>query len=119
MVCFSPSIEQQKHFIIAKLKIWVWCGVAIMNTQIRYVYTDAVTNHLHDKAAELCLANIKNNGVTTTKYTRYFFYHMVLVKFYCDVPTRSHLQLIDTSINTFLVSACLVEQRRRREAGDN
>ena len=30
-VRFSPSIEQQKHFIIAKSTIWVWCGVAIMN----------------------------------------------------------------------------------------
>ena len=31
MVRFSPSIEQRKHFIIVKLTIWVWCGVAIMN----------------------------------------------------------------------------------------
>ena len=29
------------------------------------------------------------------------FYHVVLVKFYCDVTTRSHLQLINTSINNF------------------
>ena len=24
MVCFSPSIEQRKYFIIAKLTIWIW-----------------------------------------------------------------------------------------------
>ena len=45
MVHFSPRIEQQKHFIIMKLTIWVWCGVTIMNG--------------HDKAAdsEPCLAS--------------------------------------------------------------
>ena len=45
---------------------------------------------------------------------------MVLVKFYCDVITRSRLQLINTSIDTFFkisyFRAFLVEQRRRRKA---
>ena len=46
IVHFSPiyilcSIEQRKHFITAKLKIWVWYGVAIMIGQISYVFTDA------------------------------------------------------------------------------
>ena len=56
MVRFSPIIEQQKKFIIAKLMIWVWCGVTIdyidssvyiiygvviMNEQIVYMFTDA------------------------------------------------------------------------------
>ena len=34
----------------------------------------------------------------------YSFYHVALVKLYCDVITRSCLQLINTSINTFLVN---------------
>ena len=62
MVCFSHSIEQQKHFIIAKLSIWVWCGIAIMNRQIGLlvyiilllVYIRLLTNRLHGKAAEIC-----------------------------------------------------------------
>ena len=41
MVRFSHSIEKRKHFIIAKLTIWVWCGVAIINGQILWVFTDA------------------------------------------------------------------------------
>ena len=54
MAHFSPSIEQQKHFTIAKLTIWVWCGVDIMNRQ---VYKRWSTNHLNGEAAKLCLAN--------------------------------------------------------------
>ena len=34
MARFSSSIEQRKHFIIAKLTIWMWCGIAIMKGQI-------------------------------------------------------------------------------------
>ena len=52
MVHFSPNIEQQKHFI---LMIWVWHGVAIISEQI--AYRCLLTNCLHDKAAELSLAN--------------------------------------------------------------
>ena len=66
MVCFSLSIEQRKHFIIVKLTIWVWCGVAVMNGQIVYVFT----YRLHG-TAELCLTNSRNNRVTTTKYIKY------------------------------------------------
>ena len=40
MVRFSPDIEQREHFIIAKLLIWVWCGVAMINGQ---------TNRLNSK----------------------------------------------------------------------
>ena len=40
MVRFSPSIKQRKNFVIAKLTIWVWCSVAIMNGQVLYVFTD-------------------------------------------------------------------------------
>ena len=46
--------------------IWVWYGVAIMNRQI--VYRRLLTNRLHGKAAEACLANSGNNGVAMTKY---------------------------------------------------
>ena len=56
MVQFSPSIEHRKHFIIAKVTIWLWCGIAIINGQI--VYRRLLTkSRLHGKAAELCLAN--------------------------------------------------------------
>ena len=57
MVRFSPSIEQQKHFIIAKLTIWVWCGVATYNEQTNglRVYRHLLANRLHCKAADLCI----------------------------------------------------------------
>ena len=41
MVRFSRNIKQRKKFIVAKLTVWVWCRVAIMNRQIVYVFTDA------------------------------------------------------------------------------
>ena len=33
-------LKSESNFIIAKLTVWVWCGVAIMNRQIVYVFTD-------------------------------------------------------------------------------
>ena len=30
----------ESNFIIAKLTVWVWCGVAITRRQIVYVFTD-------------------------------------------------------------------------------
>ena len=41
--------------------------------------------------------------------------YVVLVKFYCDAITRSRLQLINTSIDTFFskLYAFLAEQRRK------
>ena len=63
MAHFSPSIEQQKHFIIT---IWEWRGVATMDKSFLCVYRHLVTNCLHGTAAEPCLAG--NNRVTTTKY---------------------------------------------------
>ena len=62
MVHFSPSIEQRKHFIIAKLTIWVWCSVAMYNEWT------IVNKSLTHKAVGLCLANSQNNRETTTKY---------------------------------------------------
>ena len=107
--------------------------VAIMNRQIVLrVYRRLLTNRLHDKAAELYLANSGNNRLTTSKYIEYInsIWHVTscitfsitwceMVKFYCDVITRSHLQLINTSIDTFFskLRAVLAEQRRRK-AGD-
>ena len=42
MVRFSRSIEQQKQIYSCKANSLgvVWCGVAIMNRQIVYVFTD-------------------------------------------------------------------------------
>ena len=53
-----------------KLMIWVWCGVRSYNERTNRfrVYRRLLTNPLHGKAAELCLANSRNNRVTTTKY---------------------------------------------------
>ena len=33
-------LNSENSFIIAKLTVWVWRGVAIMNGQIVYVFTD-------------------------------------------------------------------------------
>ena len=52
---------------------------------------------------------------------RYSFYHVMLVKFYCDVKTRSRLQCINTSIDTFFsgkLRAFSTEQRRTRKTND-
>ena len=51
----APVLNSKNNFIIVKLKIWGWCGVAIMNRQI--VYKCLLTNRLHGKPAELCLAD--------------------------------------------------------------
>ena len=40
-----------------QVKVWVWCGVGKMNGRTVYVFTAMLTNRLHGKAAELCLAN--------------------------------------------------------------
>ena len=34
-------LNNKNKFIVVKLTVWVWCGVAIMNGQILYVFTDA------------------------------------------------------------------------------
>ena len=34
-------LTSENSFIIAKLTVWVWYGVAVMNGQIVYVFTDA------------------------------------------------------------------------------
>ena len=56
MVHFSHSIERRKQFIIAKLTVWVWCIYNERTNRLR-VYKCLLTNRLHGKAAELCLAN--------------------------------------------------------------
>ena len=93
-----------------------------MNGQIIYVL-----NRLHVKAAELCLANSGNNRVITTKYMSTLIastarVHALLFlsrgvgKVYCDVITRSRLQLINTLIDTFFskLRAFLTGQKRRK-----
>ena len=103
----------------------VWCSYNEQKNHLR-VHRRLLTNRLHGKAAELCLANSRNNRVKSTKYieyinsihgTLYSFLHVVLVKFYCDVITRSHLQFINTTFFSKL-HAFLAEQRRRRKASD-
>ena len=42
--------------MIAKLTVWVWCSYNEWTNRLR-VYRLLLTNRLHGKAAELCLAN--------------------------------------------------------------
>ena len=48
--------------------------------------------------------------------TCYSFYHMVSVKFYCDVITRSCLQLINTSIDK---TSCLFSGTKKKKKGSD
>ena len=52
-------LSSENNSIIAKLTIWVWCGVAAIDGRIVCicVYRRLLTNHLHGKAAEICLTN--------------------------------------------------------------
>ena len=49
-IWFILAVVEQRKQIYAKLTVWVWCGVA-------YNYRRLLTNCLHGKARELCLAN--------------------------------------------------------------
>ena len=50
-------LHSKNNFIIAKLTVWVWCGVTYNEWTNRLsVYRRLLTNHLHGKAAEPCLA---------------------------------------------------------------
>ena len=79
-------------------------------------------NRLQGKAAE-------NHCVTTTKYISTSLALAAHVSLSitrisivsCDVITRSRLQPINTSIETFFSKLCafLVEQRRRKKANDD
>ena len=59
MVLLAIVLNSENKFIVVKLTVWVWCGVAIYNewTNCLCVYRRLLTNRLHGKAAELCLAN--------------------------------------------------------------
>ena len=46
----------ENNFIIAKLMIWVWYRYNEWTNHLP-VYRRLLTNHLHDVAAKLCLAN--------------------------------------------------------------
>ena len=58
MVHFSPSIEQRKLFYNCEANDLgvVWCSYNKWINHLR-VYRHLLTNRLHDKAAEVCLAN--------------------------------------------------------------
>ena len=64
MVHFSPSIEQRKQVYNCKANN---IGGVVYNERMNHlrVYRCLLTDRLHGKAAELCLAN---NSVTTIKY---------------------------------------------------
>ena len=67
MIRFSRSIEQRKQIYSCEANSLGVCGVAIKNEQIVYVLQMFVNNlcvnrrllanHLHGKAADICLAN--------------------------------------------------------------
>ena len=58
MVRFSRSIEQRKQIYSCEANSLsvVWCSYNEL-TNYLHVYRRLLTNCLHDKAAELCLAN--------------------------------------------------------------
>ena len=58
MVRFSRSIEQRKQFYTCKANSLgvAWCSYN-ERTNCLCVYRRWLTNHLHGKATELCLAN--------------------------------------------------------------
>ena len=66
---FSPSIELQKQFYNCEANDlgMVWCSYNKRMNRL-CVYRYLLTNRVHGKAAELCLANSWNNSVTATKY---------------------------------------------------
>ena len=68
------------------------------------IYRRLVTNHLHDKAVELYLNT--SRGITSCKLIAFMAPIIPSItcvsKFYCDVITKSHLQLIDNLIDSFL-----------------
>ena len=71
MVRFSRNIKQPKQIYSCEAN---GLGVVLCSYNERTnrlcVYICLLTNHLHGKAAELCLAEIRNR-VTTTKYMEY------------------------------------------------
>ena len=60
MLHFSPSIEQRNNCKANDLGV-VWCSYNEQTNHLR-VYRCLITNRLHIKAAELCLANSENNS---------------------------------------------------------
>ena len=58
MIRFSRSIEQRKQIYSCEANslVVVWCSYNERTNRLR-VYRHLLTNHLHGKAAELCLAN--------------------------------------------------------------
>ena len=50
------ALNNEYNFIIAKLTVWVWCSYNERTNRLR-ANRSLLTNCLHGKAAELCLAN--------------------------------------------------------------
>ena len=125
MICIAPCIKSQNcSYLIAfeilynSIKVeglWPPYCYAYERTNRLHVYRCLLTNRLHGKAAELCLANSRNNSVTTTKYMCTLiasqhitlFYQVVLVKFYCDIITEAIYCLPTLQSTTSLVNFVL------------
>ena len=56
MVHLAVVLNSENKFIVVKLIVWVWCSYNEQTNHLR-VYRRLLTNRLHGKAAELCLAN--------------------------------------------------------------
>ena len=71
-----------------------------MVKQLNYVWlTSEITMlQLQNTSSTLTVSEVRVHG------TRLSFYHVVLVKIFVMLLTRSHLQLINTLINTFLAN---------------
>ena len=97
-------LNSKSKFIVAKLTVWVWCHVASYNkrTNRLRVYSRLLTNHLHGKAAKLCLANNWNDSVTTTKYIEY-------INSIPHVSTAPHVSMasyVSTACVTLFITWC-------------
>ena len=49
-------LNSENNYIIVKLTVWMWCSYNERTNRL-HVYRHLLTNRLHGKAAELCLAN--------------------------------------------------------------
>ena len=80
-IWFVSALNSKNNFMIAKLTIWAWCGVAIMNRLIIYMLIKQL-NYVW-LTAEITVEQLRN---TSNKFysilgTLYSFHYVVLVCF--------------------------------------